>query len=260
MVTNATARSVAGSLLVLLLVACSRQEPAVPPATATPGDPVAAAVADATRPAAARVQDSFRRPSEILAFSRVKPGDFVIEIGPGAGYYTALLSRVVGPAGRVLAIDSEKLFEFMPRARESFAAYSAADPRDNVEYRPQHLDALELPEGANQVWIVQFYHDTVYLGDDRAAMNRAIFERLSPGGVYLVIDHHAGEGTGTAAARDLHRVDAALVRAEVEAAGFVLESQSDALAHPEDPRSDSVFDEQRRGRTDQFVFRFVKPR
>lgn len=260
MIMSATARSVAGSLLILLLVACSRQEAPSPAATTTPVDPVAAAVSDASRPAAARVQDSFRRPAEILAFSGVKPGDFVIEIGPGAGYYTALLSRVVGPTGRVLAIDSERLFEFMPRAREAFTAYSAADPRDNVEYRPQRLDELDLPEGAEQVWMVQFYHDTVYLGDDRAAMNRTIFERLAPGGVYLVIDHHAAEGTGAAAARELHRVDAAMVRAEVEAAGFVLESQSDALAHPEDPQTDSVFDDRRRGRTDQFVFRFVKPR
>jgi predicted methyltransferase len=260
MVMHATARFVAGNLLMLLLASCSRQEPPAEPAATTPVDPVAAAVSDTTRPAAARVQDSFRRPAEILAFSGVKPGDFVIEIGPGTGYYTALLSRAVGPTGRVLAIDSERLFEYMPKARESFADYAAADPRDNVEYRPQRLDELELPEGADQVWIVQFYHDTVYLGDDRAAMNRSIFEGLAPGGVYMVIDHHAAEGTGVAAARELHRVDAALVRAEVEAAGFVLESQSDILAHPEDPRTDSVFDDQRRGRTDQFVFRFIKPR
>jgi predicted methyltransferase len=247
-------------LVAVQLAGCSRQDsPASPPASAS-SDYVAAAVDDETRPATARVQDAYRRPAEILAFSGLRPGDTVLEIAPAQGYFTALLSRVVGPSGRVIAVDSERLFEFMPRAREGFAGYIAEDPRGNVEYRPQRLDELALPDGLDQVWMVLFYHDTVYLGDDRAAMNRAFFEHLRPGGVYLVIDHHALAGAGPEVTKDLHRIDAEMVRREIEAAGFVLDASSDALAHPDDPRTDSVFAEERRGRSDQFVLRFVKPR
>jgi predicted methyltransferase len=256
---KATAALFAGSLVALHLAGCGRQEPPAAPPDPSASDYVAAAVADDTRLGTARVQDSFRRPAEILAFSGVRPGDTVVEIQPSQGYFTALLSRVVGPGGRVIAIDSERLFEFMPKARENFANFAAQDPRANVEYRPQRLDELELPSDIDQVWMVQFYHDTIYLGDDRAAMNRAFFEHLKPGGVYLVVDHRAVDGAGLEVARDLHRVDAGMVRREIEAAGFVFDAESDLLAHPEDPRTDSVFADERRGRSDQFVWKFVKP-
>ncbi len=246
-------------LIVLCAAGCARQEPPAPVAAEPPADPIAAAVADESRPGTARVQDSFRRPAEILAFAGVDPGDTVVEIAPGQGYYTALLSRVVGDSGRVVAIDAERLFEFMPRARENFAAYSAMDPRDNVSYQSQRLDAPELPGSVDQIWMVLFYHDTMWLDVDRAAMNRAFFEALKPGGVYLVVDHRGADGAGLEIARDLHRAPAPIVRAEIEAAGFVLEAESDLLANPDDPRTDSAFADARRGKTDQFVWKFVKP-
>lgn len=257
---RAIAALIAGSVAALQLAGCGRQDAPPPSPANAPGDFVAAAVGDETRPATARVQDAYRRPAEILAFSGLQPGDTVVEVAPAQGYFTALLSRVVGPAGRVIAVDSERLFEFMPKAREAFAGYAAQDPRDNVEYRPQRLDELTLPDGLDQVWMILFYHDTVYLGDDRAAMNRAFFEHLRPGGVYLVIDHHALAGAGPEVTKDLHRIDAEMVRREIEAAGFILDASSDALAHPDDPRTDSVFAAERRGQSDQFVLRFVKPR
>jgi predicted methyltransferase len=78
--------------------------------------------------------------------------------------------------------------------------------------------------------------------------------------VYIVIDHAPPPGSGLKHTKDLHRIDPAVVRAEAEAAGFVLETQSAILAHPEDPRTANVFDAKIRGRTDQFVFKFRKPR
>jgi predicted methyltransferase len=256
---RATAAVIAGSLVALQLAGCARQESTEQAGPEAPADPVTAAVADPSRPGAARVQDSYRRPAEILAFSGVKPGDTVVEIAPGQGYYTALLSRVVGPSGRVIAIDAERLFEFMPKARENFAAYAALDPRDNVTYQSQRLDAPELPDGIDQVWMVLFYHDTIWLDVDRAAMNRAFFEHLKPGGVYLVVDHRARDNADPEVAKDLHRAPAPTVRAEIEAAGFVLQAESGVLGHPDDPHTDSVFADERRGKTDQFVWKFVKP-
>ena len=107
--------------------------------------------------------------------------------------------------------------------------------------------------------MVLFYHDTAWDGTDRAAMNRAIFDALRPGGVYLVVDHNAPEGSGLAAVNDTHRIEASVVRAEIESAGFIFDGQSDVLANAEDPRDISVFDDSIRRMTDRFVYRFRKP-
>jgi predicted methyltransferase len=261
---------VAGLAALLMVSGCGRkqappaQQPAAPPpasaAPASTADVIAAAVDDTTRPAEARARDIFRKPAEILAFSGVRPGQTVVEIAPGAGYDTALLSRVVGPTGKVYSVDSERLFEYMPKMRESFANYIAQDPRGNVEYSAQRLDALDLPANVDIVWMSMFYHDTVWLGVDRATMNRAIFEHLKPGGAYIVVDHNALPGAGEAVTKELHRIDAATVKSEIEAAGFKLAAMSDALANPDDPHTDSVFADERRGRTDRFVYKFVKPK
>lgn len=256
--------------VVVLAAGCAKQEPPAPPAPAAPepaaapapapaADFIVAAVNDPTRLADARVRDPYRKPAEILAFSGIRPGDTIVEIAPGGGYYTALLSRVVGPEGTVTAVDSERLHEYMPTLREMYTNFSEADPRANVEYSSQRLDELELPQGVDQVWMVQFYHDTIWLGVDRAKMNAAVFNALKPGGVYLVIDHTALPGTGDAVTKDLHRVDPAVVRAEIEAVGFVRAGTSDVLANAEDPHDDSVFDEARRGQSDRFVWKFIKP-
>jgi len=265
------ARGIPAAWILLALVAagCGQKASEEPPSTAAAGPEVAApaapagfiaeAIDDPGRLADAQVRDPYRKPAEILAFSGIRPGDTVVEIAPGGGYYTALLSRVVGPGGRVYAIDSERLHEYMPSLREMYTKYIAADPRENVEYSSQRLDALELPPGVDQVWMVQFYHDTIWLEVDRAAMNRAFFDALKPGGVYLVVDHSAAAGAGDAVTKDLHRVDPATVRAEIEAAGFVRAGTSDILANADDPLDDSVFGEARRGRTDRFVWKFIKP-
>jgi len=262
----------AAACAALALAGCAKQEspaPEAPPPAEPAAEQAAApasvagyitgAIDDPGRLADARVRDPYRKPAEVIAFSGIRPGDNVVEIAPGGGYYTALLSRVVGPSGKVYAIDSERLHEYMPTLREMYTKYIEADPRENVEYSSQRLDALDLPQGVDQAWMVQFYHDTIWLGVDRAAMNKALFDALKPGGVYLVIDHAALPGAGDSAAKDLHRVDPATVRAEIEAAGFVRAGTSDVLAHADDPLDDSVFGEARRGQTDRFVWKFVKP-
>jgi predicted methyltransferase len=102
---------------------------------------------------------------------------------------------------------------------------------------------------------------TAYELGDRNAMNESAFAALKPGGYYIVIDHSAvaGAPVETNAETALHRIDQAVVRAEVEAAGFVFDAELDVLRNPDDPRTVSVFDDSIRGRTDQFVLRFRKP-
>ncbi len=238
--------------LILLIVASVQAE-------GTIKSVIAGAVADTTRPADARARDPARIPTEILIFSGISEGDKIVEIAPGGGYYTALLSRVVGDEGRVNAVDPERIFEFFPQGRDGFSAYIDSDPRKNVSFSSQFLDEIKIPGEVDQVWMVLYYHDTIWTGEDRAAMNRAFYDMLKPGGVYFVVDHHGLPGAGDGITRELHRMDAATAKVEIEDAGFTLDAISDVLSNPSDPRDDSVFGEERRGKTDRFVWRYVKP-
>lgn len=238
--------------LVLLIVASVQAE-------GTIKSVIAGAVADTTRPADARARDQARKPAEILIFSGITEGDKIVEITPGGGYYTALLSRVVGDQGHVYAVDPERLFEFFPQGRDMFSDYIESDPRKNVSFSSQFLDDIKIPGEVDQIWMVLYYHDTIWTGEDRVAMNRAFYDMLKPGGVYFVVDHHGLPGAGDGITRELHRMDAATAKVEIEDAGFTLDAISDVLSNPSDPRDDSVFGEERRGKTDRFVWRYVKP-
>jgi predicted methyltransferase len=106
------------------------------------------------------------------------------------------------------------------------------------------------------------YHDTVWLGADRTGMNGAIWNALKPGGEFAVIDHSAKDGTGADAAKDLHRIEAKFVQAEIEKSGFKLDRQSDLFKHAEDTRDWSTSPmnaADKRGTSDRFVLVFKKP-
>ena len=204
------------------------------------------------------LRDAGRKPAEMLDFAGVEPGDRILELVPGAGYYTALLSRAVGDTGEVVAVNPQRIFEHFPQAREGFPGYLEQDPRDNVSYSVQRLDELNVSGSFDQVWMVLYYHDTLWTGTDRGRMNRLIYDALKPGGTYFVIDHRAPPGAPESVGRELHRMDETIARREILAAGFVLHAESDLLDNAEDPLTDSVFGADRRGNTSRFVYRFRK--
>lgn len=223
-------------------------------------DPYAAlyddAVADSLRPADQTARDALRHPVDMLAFAQVKPGDKVADIRPGAGYFTRLFARVVGPTGRVYAFIPNQTAE-----RENAGGDALAAAYPNVTRVNGALDALTFAEPLDLVFVSQEYHDfhIPRFGVDVARMNAAIFAALKPGGRYVVIDHEAAAGAGITQVGTLHRIEGDYLRREVEAAGFVFEGESAAVANPADDHSLNVFDEGIRGRTDQFVYRFRKP-
>ncbi len=219
---------------------------------------VQAAVQDPTRLEKARARDSTRKPLEVLLFSEVKPNDSVLEITPGEGYYTALLSRVIGENGTLHAVDPARAFEHLPQIRNFFTEYQKMDARKNVQYSVQKLDEIQLPEKVDQIWMVLYYHDTYWTGENRMEMNRRLFDLLKPEGTLLLIDHHARPQDSDQVSRSLHRIHDSMVMTELTQSGFVLNSSSDILSNPNDPRIDSVFSPKWRGRTDRFVWRFKK--
>ncbi|MEO1574592.1 MAG: methyltransferase [Pseudomonadota bacterium] len=220
---------------------------------------IVAAINDPTRPDTHRERDPVRKPGEILTLAEVRPGDRVADLAAAGGYYTAIASRVVGDRGHVYAVDPERIFEYFPKGREGFPAYQKSDPRQNVSYSVQKFDALVFPKKLDAVLMVLYYHDTLWTGEDRAAMNLAMFHALKPGGRLVIVDHTAKEDSGDNVPRELHRMRESLLLPEVKAAGFRVIDKSASLRNPDDPQDTSVFDPAWRGKTDRFVYVFERP-
>ncbi|MEP6966925.1 MAG: methyltransferase [Pseudomonadota bacterium] len=229
-------------------------------ATAATPAPIAVAVADKGRPAADVARDSARKPADMLTFAGVKSGDVVLELLPGGGYFTRILSKAVGPKGHVYAAVPDPKGKFAEPAADAIAAdpaYAnvsvilAADPAAMAALPPLDL-----------IWTSQNYHD-LHLSPlklDVPGIDKAWLKALKPGGVLMVIDHAALPGAAvTETADKLHRIDPAAARAEIEGAGFTFAGQTDVLRNPADPHTAIVFDPSIRGKTDQFAFKFRKP-
>jgi predicted methyltransferase len=219
---------------------------------------VSAAVADSARPQADKDRDANRKPAEVVAFAGIKAGDKVVDLLAGGGYFTRIFSGVVGPKGKVYALG----FPPRPNGPPDALAAIAADPHySNVTEVSGRVNELSLPEPVDVIWTSDNYHDLHNVpGDIIPGFNKKMFDLLKPGGTFIVLDHAAEAGSGARDTQTLHRIDPAIVKTEVEAAGFVLDGQSDALKNKDDPHTAGVRDETVRGKTDQFVLKFKKPK
>jgi predicted methyltransferase len=230
---------------------------------AAPMASAAAAVAAYDGRVADRPLDARRHGPELVAFSQAKRGDKVLELIPGSGYFTRLFSHVVGPTGHVYAVWPQPYADEAVPDVNAMKAASARAPWTNVTVLVQPAAKLDAPEKLDVVFTSQNYHDypDKFMGRiDPMVLNRAVYRLLKPGGVYVVIDHVAPAGSGLADTDTLHRIDPAIVKKQVTAAGFVFEGSSPLLRNPADPHTVLVFDKSIRGHTDQFVYRFRKPR
>jgi predicted methyltransferase len=225
---------------------------------------ITAACADAARPEADTKRDADRHPALSLAFSGVKPGDQVIELVPGSGYFTRLLSSIVGPKGKVYAAPPARRPQAAADSPDPAAPVQAiaADPHyGNVTVSVQRYAQLALPKDVDLVWTSQNYHDFHNLPDIQVVdIDKAVFKALKPGGVYIVSDHAAEAGSGFRDTSTLHRIDREAVKKEVISAGFRFEASSDILSNKDDPHTAKVFDPNMRGHTDQFILKFRKPK
>ena len=219
------------------------------------GQDYAAIIAAPDRADADRQTDQRRDPVKLLAFTGVKTGMTVLDMGAGGGYSTELMARAVGSSGKVYGQD----YETGARAKERFEARMKTDAMKNVVALDRPFDD-PLPADANNLDLITFfffYHDTTYMTVDRDAMNKKLFAALKPGGFLIIADHSAKPGAGTSVGKTLHRIEESVLRSEVEAAGFRLATSADFLRHPEDPRDERVF--QPKVPVDEFVLKFQKP-
>ena len=222
---------------------------------------VTAAVADPGRDAD-RDADARRHIAEVVAFSGVKPGDKVVDLIPGSGYFTKVFSKVVGPKGHVYMIwPDEYAKEAQPDPVKNEALAKSGYPNTSVILQPGA--AFATPELVDLVFTAQNYHDypDKFMGQiDPMIFNRAVFKALKPGGIFLVVDHTAEAGSGMRDTDTLHRIDPAIVKKQVTDAGFVYEGESAVLRNPADDLKKVVFDKTIRGHTDQFIYKFRKPK
>jgi len=234
------------------------------PVHAKSPDAISGAITDASRPETDKQRDANRKPAETLAFVGVKPGDRVAELLPGGGYFTRIFSKIVGASGHVYALVPAPSPNAPPDAPDFAARVKAiaADPNySNVSVVVEPFAQLKAPEAVDLVWTSQNYHDFHnFPGLDLAVFNQLVFDALKPGGTYLVLDHAAAPGSGVRDTASLHRIDAETVKKEVLAAGFVFVGASDLLHQADDPHTVKVFDPSVRGKTDQFILKFRKPK
>jgi predicted methyltransferase len=248
------------TLLLAACVAISFGAAAVAAAPAIPAY-VTAAVADKGRDAD-RDADARRHLAEVVAFSGVKSGDKVVDLIPGSGYFTKVFSKIVGAKGHVFMIwPNEYAKEAQPDPVKNQGLARTGYPNTSVILQPGA--AFATPEPVDLVFTAQNYHDypDKFMGKlDPVTFSKQAFKALKPGGVFLVVDHTAEAGSGLRDTDTLHRIDPAIVKQQVTAAGFVFEGESKALHNPADDLKKLVFDKSIRGHTDQFIFKFRKPK
>jgi len=242
----------AGAGLILAIAPC-------PHASAqTPSSAIASAVADPDRPAADTARDANRHPAEVVAFAGVKPGQKIAEFAPGGGYYTRILAKTVGPKGHVYSIYVASQGDKAMKGASAVATTNA-----NVSLVPLSGTSFSLPEKVDVAWITDNYHDFLnpgYGALDMPTFDKAIFDVVKPGGVLLIEDYQTAPGAGATETGTLHRIEESLVISQVTGAGFVFDGESPVLKNPSDDHTLKLFDPAIRGRVDQYVVRFRKPR
>ena len=220
-------------------------------------------VAAQDRTEADRRLDPGRHPAELLAFFGVRPGMRVAELGAGGGYTAELLARAVGPTGVVYGHNAPLML--MRFAQTPWTERLQRPTMQGVVRLDRPFDDPFPPDVRNldQVWLILLYHDTVWMNVDRAKMNRAVYEALKPGGVYAVVDHSGRPGTDATETQTLHRIEETTVKEEIERAGFQLEAESPILRNASDTRDWNASPREagdKRGQSDRFVLKFVKPK
>ncbi len=248
---------IGGAIALLPLLEAAAQAPAYRVPAAAPAN-IKRAVESTARPAEQRARDGDRKPAETLMLLDLAEGERVVELAAFGHYWTHMLVEAVGPAGQVYMVDMPWLERFGGEPARAFDATHA-----NATFTQAHYNEMQLPTNVDAVLMVQFYHDLkrndASESVDTADMNRKILAALKPGGIYLVVDHNAENGSGWRDATTLHRIDPAVIKSEVTAAGFELVQDSPLLANAADDRKQGIRTEGLRGHTDQAVLVFRKP-
>jgi predicted methyltransferase len=206
-------------------------------------------------------RDSLDHPAEVLRLAGIKPGMQVADYLAADGYYSELLSYIVGPKGHVLLINNAAYDEWSENHWQDRLANGRLR---NVEHRTMEVEHLGLPDRSlDAILLIKVYHDLYWVATegpwpkiDPAVALAEITRVVKPGGVLLLVDHSAKPGTGSADAGRLHRIDEEYARRDFEKHGFRFVSKSDVVRRPDDPRDQITYKGPMVGKTDRFVLVF----
>jgi predicted methyltransferase len=238
---------IGAAALALLLGACAMESPA---------PDYAAIIAAPDRTDADRKNDERREPVKLLAFTGVRPGWKVLDMGAGAGYSTEIMARGAAPSGTVYAQNPPDLF---PLAKTGFTARLQHPAMKNVVVETRPFDD-PLPPDVRDLDLITFfffYHDTTYMQVDRAKMDKAMFDALKPGGYLIITDYQAPPGAPVTTGKTLHRLDEDIEKREIQTAGFKLVDEGNFLRNPDDPHDFIIFNA--KIPIDAYVLKFQKP-
>lgn len=232
---------------------------------ATAADAYDAALTHAGRPAADTARDAIDHPAEMLRLAGIKPGMTVADVLAGDGYYSELLSYVVGPKGRVYLINNPAFDNWSQPALKN---RMAGGRLTNVTQQTVDLNDMKLaPASLDAILLVKVYHDMYWVDTnpkspwpkiDVSAVLDQLSRALKPGGVLLLIDHSAKAGQGKSVAGELHRIEEAFAVQDFTAHGFKVVAKSDLLRRPDDSRDLISYKGPALGKTDRFVLVFRK--
>jgi len=250
--------------ITLALILAGASVTAISTAAAKPAD-VAAAVAAITNRTEDNVKlDESRKPAEVLAFLGLKPGMKAVDLFGGNRYWAEIMAPAVGPKGHVTVWEPTQFYD--KDSQEKFAVFQQKMGNTHMIVTPFEALALE-PNSYDFMMLNLNYHDFYWESAkfgvkhmEPDALLKAMFTAMKPGGIVGVIDHVGNPGDTRETVEKFHRIDPAVVKADFERAGFKLEGTSDVLRNPADDHSLLVFDEKIRGKTDRFVYKFVKPK
>ena len=252
---------IAGAASAMLMAACNKAAPQAEPSKFSQSA-LDAALADPGRKAQRDSADERRKPGPLIALAGVKPGDKVLDLIPGSGYWTRIFSKIVGPQGKVYGVWPESYARLATGDVATLRQLSADKYYGNIVTEVQPSTTLTAPEPLDVVWTSQNFHDypDEFMGKGNpSTLAQDAFKILKPGGTFMIIDHIAKPGRGLADTDTFHRIEPAAVRQIVEAAGFKFAGESKVLENPADPLDIPVFDKSIRGHTSQFAYKFVKP-
>lgn len=254
-------RVLAATLAATLAACSSMQSGSSAPSTSAGGGDLAAALASADRPAEDKVRDADRKPAELMEFFGVKPGMTTVDVIALGGYVTEVLAVAVGPKGKVYAQNPPIALQLRDGLYAKQITDRLANNRlPNVVRVDGDLPASsQIPLGSVDVAITAMNYHDVRNQSPEAAVGylKGVYAMLKPGGVLGVTDHVGNDGANNA---QLHRVPKHFLIEDARAAGFVIDAESDMLAHAADDHTKLVFDPTLRGKTDQFVVRLRKPK
>ena len=209
-----------------------------------------------------RAKDDLRKPTEVLTFFGVQPKMKVFDLFSGGGYYSEIVSRIVGEEGQVISHNNQA---YLNLVEKELTARQKDNRLPNIQPLISEANDITIePNSLDMVLMILTYHDLHYIDNgwqaiDTPRLLTEVFKGLKPGGIVGVVDHVADLGSGLMAAQTLHRIDPNIVRAELEAAGFIFDGEIDVLHNEEDPLNIPMFEKSIRGKTDRFVYRFKKP-